>query len=476
MEADGTFTIMGDYTLEILHLIFGNESIPVALSIFPSESGQSYSSLFNHVDQVLESFSLKGLLNTIPLVSDQGRSLEALVTERGLKWHLCHRHLIERAGASSQYGDWTARLLRCCSVCEFSCVAATIRGEMRISGLDDDHYEELPPDQIFQMVHQKEKEKKNSVLQNIRLMLHLYRVERWARWLRPFCPTTSNSAESVHASLNHDAFRVQTFLMRLRLVKKLLFTRFLDRDSPLRIFRRSSKNYLRKKARDERMGVKHRDQQAWDEFYSKVNTVKCLSGPQPVEKWTFPRWPQSLDFCASFFSRYSVNWHVPPGFIREPELSVPLPGEPFHGPVSPAPMRRPTEGLLDGYVQSAVDGWDAVDETDENALKQIVEDACDIAASELSTRRNESDAEAKNRSDAIPAGGNPWYRMIGWEIVGTVGRGFPRKHVNPEHIARIFELGIEFRPDKDTEKLTTDQEIKWHTAVTQAFPHLSKKA
>jgi hypothetical protein len=458
MEGDGTFKIMADYTLEILHLVYANESLPVALAIFPSESGASYSSLFSHVDEILGFYHMAGLLNTIPLVSDQGSSLEKLAVERGLKWHLCHRHLIERAGASSDYGEWTARLLKCCSPEEFSVVADRVRGEMKAAGIAEIDDAGLTPAQVCELIRHKKDEPAG--LKNLRLMLREHQVERWGRWYRFFCPTTSNAAESIHAKLNRDALRVETFLMRLRLVKKLLFMRFDDRNSDLRVSRRSSGNFMRKMAREKELGVVHRDQAAWEHFYVTLNTVRFLRGAQLRERWLFPDWNPRREVLPKFHQRFSVTWPVPDTF-----LAPPVPPTEWV-----APIRNPTEGKIDEFVQSAMTGWgDDVETEDDEKLGDIVQKAVATAVEEAEQRNKASDEEARRRKKVTPTGGNPYFSMIGWDIVGCIGRRLPGKEVKPEYISRIFELGLKWRPENESDELTSEQEIGWRNDVRTAF-------
>jgi hypothetical protein len=50
---DATFQILAPYILEILHVIWANESIPIAIAVFPTATLQSYDLLYSHVSKVL---------------------------------------------------------------------------------------------------------------------------------------------------------------------------------------------------------------------------------------------------------------------------------------------------------------------------------------------------------------------------------------------------------------------------------------
>jgi hypothetical protein len=96
---DGTFKILKPDVLAILHLIFANESIPIAIAVFPAETAESYRVLYAHVEATPVGAGVDPtVLSRLPLVSDQGAGLRAFVRERGLEWKHCHRHLIQAAG------------------------------------------------------------------------------------------------------------------------------------------------------------------------------------------------------------------------------------------------------------------------------------------------------------------------------------------------------------------------------------------
>jgi hypothetical protein len=84
-----TFQILAPYILEILHVIWANESIPIAIAVFPTETLQSYDLLYSHVRDVLTSAGANPeILRQIPLASDQGAALHALVKKYALQWLL----------------------------------------------------------------------------------------------------------------------------------------------------------------------------------------------------------------------------------------------------------------------------------------------------------------------------------------------------------------------------------------------------
>jgi hypothetical protein len=114
---DGTFRSMRPYTLIVIEAAIANESIPIGLSISPTEKHDVYERLYAHLAEVLGEGGAD-LLKRIPVLSDQGRALKTFVRKLGLRWLACHRHLIQSAGASSLVGDWVRRLLDCGNVDE----------------------------------------------------------------------------------------------------------------------------------------------------------------------------------------------------------------------------------------------------------------------------------------------------------------------------------------------------------------------
>ncbi|MDR1187904.1 MAG: hypothetical protein LBK95_10695, partial [Bifidobacteriaceae bacterium] len=63
---DTTFKSVKPYTLAILHAIFGNESIPIAFAIWPSETSQSYGQLYNHILSLLTTCAIHARNQTQP--------------------------------------------------------------------------------------------------------------------------------------------------------------------------------------------------------------------------------------------------------------------------------------------------------------------------------------------------------------------------------------------------------------------------
>jgi hypothetical protein len=275
---DGTFKILKPYTLEILHVVISNEAIPIAFCITPTETKESYSDLYQAVIDALKRNGERAeLLTELPLVSDQGSALIALVTERHLTWRLCHRHLIENAGASSLIGSWIARLLRCCSFAEYQRTRDVIKAEVKFhypKGGFPTGYEKLQ-----RMLNPPSQPRTGQALSRLDF---IFQLQHWARWLRLGCPTTSNAAESIHARLNALKKPHQLLFTRIAVVVNYCQDRYAWRNHPERVARRASNRFLKvKKTHPESF----RDPGRLD-FYNRLNSPPGVN--TAVKNWVFP--------------------------------------------------------------------------------------------------------------------------------------------------------------------------------------------
>jgi hypothetical protein len=234
---------------------------------------ESYEFLYNCVIQELSNNHLPhDLLTSLPLVSDQGSALTSFVRHRELKWCLCHRHLIEAAGASTLLGSWVARLLRCCCEAEYERVKAVIIEEVKLHYGDKGPY---PPRWA-----------------NLEMMLYpegadfTHRIDRWARWYRIGCPTTSNAAESIHAKLNALKQRHQMLLGRIRAVYEYCQDRYNMRNSSDRRSARASNQFLKTVTGRKRHLILDSRDTGRLAFYTALN--KPQDETEVIPNWTFP--------------------------------------------------------------------------------------------------------------------------------------------------------------------------------------------
>jgi hypothetical protein len=293
---DSTFRSCKPYTLAILHLIFANESIPIAFALSPSETAISYISLYNHIQEELkvvergvpeaqrneapftgdepcpetdetpeeaddgdelgpfvegmppaESLpespppaqpeepqrrvslrrsphpphygdqNSRTLLTKLPVLTDQGTALAALVDWFDLDWKLCHRHIIESVGAKGRVTDFVCRILRCFSVEEYDVERVAILHE--IAGREKFFEEVKGWDSVLRLLGRLEDEHPLCV------------QSTWALWKRLGLPRTTNSAESVNGRLNENTLNQKSFVERVFIVAQHFITRYNSRFS-----------------------------------------------------------------------------------------------------------------------------------------------------------------------------------------------------------------------------------------------------
>jgi hypothetical protein len=156
-------------------------------------------------------------LSSIPLVTDQGTALRSFVRRFGLKWKLCHRHIIESVGAYGPIGLWVSQILRCYSIEDYETVREMVLLQMATL---DGQFPKAGP--AF------------DTLQRLLGILHddhpLSDMCTWALWERRGCPRTTNSIESVHGHLNFDVRGRNAFVERLILVIRHLLRRYERRN------------------------------------------------------------------------------------------------------------------------------------------------------------------------------------------------------------------------------------------------------
>jgi hypothetical protein len=307
---DTTFKSVKPYTLAVLHLIFANESIPIAFSVSPSETWLSYTRMYYLLLERLVAVSgafwrgatagplpgempeggyvkwprewehagdddlgdapddyprdlsaddgeanylsfearlfpkdaqLKELpdvpdcsppsrehppgtltavlapLLHLPIVTDQGKALEKFVDFFQLDWKLCHRHIIEAIGAKGRKREWVLRILRSFSRKQFLRTRVTILTEMHLMGKDLKSGDKVLK-KILRLLGLRPQDKSPLCV-----------INHWALWLRPGCPRTTNSAESVNGHLNAQIVAGETWVERVKSVAKHFMTRYHSR-------------------------------------------------------------------------------------------------------------------------------------------------------------------------------------------------------------------------------------------------------
>jgi hypothetical protein len=299
--SDATFKFFRPYILEILHVIVRNESMPIAFAVFPTETGQSYLRMYRHVLEVLKKRKKPAdLLTKLPFMSDRGSGLTKFISELKeedgllLWWFLCHRHLIENAGASSLAGDWVRLLLQCCTDSE--CIEAAQTILMEFDKLTEQQKVEFSKPENHHLLKSMLAAVKMEMAPSLQFSWEQPEVDPfeskfWARWVRNGCPTTTNAAESIHRWLNEiaETFGKTGFSGRYIKLVRYLQDRFDNRNSPTRKNERSTVR-LMKKINGLKPPLSDADQALLD-FNLKLhgsNGNPWVLGQD--EHWEFPPW------------------------------------------------------------------------------------------------------------------------------------------------------------------------------------------
>jgi hypothetical protein len=243
-------------------------------------------------------------LRSLPIVTDMGTALSAFVAKRNLNWKLCHWHILRAVGPKSQVGDWVNRLLRCNSEEEYIAMKAVIEQEIPLAYTEERFY----PDNIHwihAMIGVPIAPKK----------CLLVNKARWARWLRPGCPLTSNCAEAVHGRLNQAALGVRDWFRRLGILLESLKARYENRNtwccSSLR--RNWSKCYP---TEDQKKGYQYWRARA--KFYQQLHTARGMKEPNLHRKF------REIDprlVVPPQFASHRTSLPTPPSFQLDQEVS-----------------------------------------------------------------------------------------------------------------------------------------------------------
>jgi hypothetical protein len=438
---DATFNVMRPYICEVLNIVIANESIPIAVAVFPSETFLSYKRLYEDVERFLEKQGEPNdLLTRLPLLSDQGAALAALVAHFHLVWKHCHRHLIENAGANSLTGEWMRRLLQSPGLTQAGEVADRIAKEItEVYGDLEDRYRNsekghLIHTMLYDLKHADD------------LASHA-RLAMWARWERYGCPTTTNSQESMHGQLNREVKLNKTFLNRFDVVQEHVEKRFETRDSDARRAARSVNQYHKKMRAPGYVAPEDPFDKAWWTFYKALHSKGPDGKEWMDERWKYPSLPQGLDLGAHEESEEPAEGRrrdLPNGSSLPAQLPDGWkPGSTEPPEVSPPPPAG------------------SVDERDEERrLPKTLGDTGEVP--------DEFRQWAENRHFTVIA----WNLVHGINRVHFHGRAWSDEHCR-DAISRVFRLGAQYYPGRDG-PVQPAHEIAWRMAIYGEYGFVEK--
>lgn len=207
-QIDASFKALKPYVYCIPLLIQNNCSIPLGISIGPSENYLLFNLFFEYLHDIYTNFDLK----KYHILSDEGLAIAKFVEINEASQFLCYRHLIESVGSCSPIGAITKRLLFMPTLVEFetalpqalSDVNELIKNNMVTKkGL-------LKFIKIFELS-----------LNNDQIVIQsngsIYKNGLW--WRSPFgISTCSNHIERLHLTMNNATKSIRNLSKRLNIV------------------------------------------------------------------------------------------------------------------------------------------------------------------------------------------------------------------------------------------------------------------
>ena len=101
LQIDASFSAFPNYSFCLWHGIFNNESIPFALTLYPTEKFELSSILF----ECIKLYNLdENLYKGHVVLADMGKAIKSFCNIYNMPRFICHRHLIEKFGANSPLG------------------------------------------------------------------------------------------------------------------------------------------------------------------------------------------------------------------------------------------------------------------------------------------------------------------------------------------------------------------------------------
>ena len=196
IELDASFYGTKPYSYCVMHAIFLNESIPVSLSIAPTECSELYLASIRDIQKISND---RIHWHEKVVLSDMGKSIKSACKKFNIEQYFCHRHILEYFGSSCVLGLFCSKLLKCKSFVKYEQVRLEIFNELRL-------YEE---ERKALGTYSKEFKKK---VKDLTIMLNgydadsrsNYHVSKWGLWIRreKHVGRCSNHEEGFHSYVN----------------------------------------------------------------------------------------------------------------------------------------------------------------------------------------------------------------------------------------------------------------------------------
>lgn len=215
-ELDASFWALKPYVFSIFTSIIANKGIPIVLEVSLVENSQHYEKIFEHLDELQ-------LNKPKQILCDMGKGLDKALRLHQIQKKICHRHIIEAVGASSDPGIFVKRIL------EHSLTLEELTREVKII---ESELEILTPDmnlngyKILQKMMKLEENIPTIVTdtasgKNIFAETSNYSIEKWALFHREKLGSCSNHVEGDHGKINRKIVGKHSFRKGLGII--LLF-------------------------------------------------------------------------------------------------------------------------------------------------------------------------------------------------------------------------------------------------------------
>ena len=196
LEFDGSFFAMRPYTFCLAHGIYFNESLPLSITVAPTESKELYQMIIDHFNDLYPNV-IKWDKKTI--LSDMGGSIQSVCAKNKIKQYFCQRHILQHFGSSSVLAIFANRLLQCHSYHEYMQVCYDVENELTEYIVERRKVAKLT--EVFK-----------SKVKDLRIMMNNekgdknsnYYYKNWALWVRrdDHVCKCSNHIESMHRVIN----------------------------------------------------------------------------------------------------------------------------------------------------------------------------------------------------------------------------------------------------------------------------------
>lgn len=123
IELDCSFYVFKPYVYCIPHAIICNESLPLGLSIGPSESHLIYKQFYDGIEKV--NTDAYKIIKNLPILSDEGKALKKFADMSNIIQYFCFRHIINKFGSNTPIAALVRTLLYCYSEEEYNDVINT---------------------------------------------------------------------------------------------------------------------------------------------------------------------------------------------------------------------------------------------------------------------------------------------------------------------------------------------------------------